>query len=213
MKHIKNIKPRILTALFLIPMAAVLALVPENKTDKYKLSVDELIGEITQGTQYFYAEEVADHIIKDDPSTQLIDVRPADKYEEFHLPGAINIPLPDILAEKWQPYLNQDVVNNVFYSNGTVKANQAWLIVTQLGYENNYVLQGGLNHWAEVIMNPDKPAPTAPRDEFAKYDFRQAMGKALGGGTLEKAETKEQAPPPIPDINKKSKKKRVQGGC
>lgn len=213
MNFFKNIKSRILTALFLIPLAVVLAFVPENKTQKYKLSVDELIGEITQGAQYFYAEEVADYIIKDDPSVQLIDVRPSDEYEKYHLPGAINIPLSDIASDEWQSYLDQDVVRNVFYSNGTVKANQAWLITTQLGYKNNYVLQGGLNHWAEVILNPDKPASTAPRDEFAKYDFRKAMNNALGGGTLEETEKKAPEAPPVKIIPQKNKKKRPTGGC
>ena len=213
MNFFKNIKSRIIAAVFLIPMAVLLAFVPENTTKQYKLSVDELVGEITQGAQYFYAEEVADYIIKDDPSVQLIDVRSSDEYEEYHLPGAINIPLSDIVSDEWEPYLDQDVLTNVFYSNGTVKANQAWLITTQLGYKNNYVLQGGLNHWAEVIMNPEKPASTAPRDEFAKYDFRKAMNNALGGGTLEETDKSEQTAPPIPVISTKKDKKRPAGGC
>jgi rhodanese-related sulfurtransferase len=213
MKLFENIKPRIIAAVFLIPMAVLLAFVPENKTNPYKLSAEELVGEIAQGSQYFYAEEVADYIIKEDPSIQLIDVRSSDEYEEYHLPGAINIPLSDILSEEWESYLDQNVLTNVFYSNGTVNANQAWLITTQLGYKNNYVLQGGLNHWAEVIMNPEKPAETAPRDEFAKYDFRKAMNNALGGGTLEETDKSEQVAPPIPVISTKKDKKRPAGGC
>lgn len=213
MNFFKNIKPRILTALFLIPIAVILAFVPENTTKQYKLSVDELIGEIAQGAQYFYAEDVADYIINGDPSIRLIDVRPSDEYEQYHLPGAVNIPLSDILSEDWEVYLDQNVVTNVFYSNGTVNSNQAWLVCTQLGYKNNYVLQGGLNHWAEVIMNPEKPAETASRDEFAKYDFRKAMNSALGGGTLEETDKKEQKPAIIPVVTGKKDKKRAAGGC
>lgn len=214
MSIFNKIKPRILLAMFLIPMAVVLAFVPKNTTTPYKLSIEELVDEITQGAQYFYAEQIADYIIEEDPSIQLIDVRPKDEYMLYHLPGAINIPLSDILSEEWEPYLDQDVVTNVFYSNGTVNANQAWLICTQRGFKNNYVLQGGLNHWAEVIMSPEKPAETAPRDEFAKYNFRKAMKGALGGGSIDEAAAAPvESAPPIPPVTKKPKKKRPQGGC
>jgi 3-mercaptopyruvate sulfurtransferase SseA len=101
---------------------------------------------------------------------------------------------------------------NVFYSNGSLKANEAWMITRQLGYRNNYVLQGGLNYWAETIMNPEKPAETSPDEEIAKYNFRKGASMALGGEVAEpaKAETKV---PPKPIITSKPKKKRVAGGC
>ena len=43
---------------------------------------------------------------------------------------------------------------NVFYSNGSVYANEAWMITRQLGYENNFVLEGGLNYWFGNILSP-----------------------------------------------------------
>ena len=66
----------------------------------------------------------------------------------------LNIPLSSLLDDQWKDYLHQDLRYNVFYSNGTVNANQAWMLTRQLGYQNNYVLQGGLNYWVETIMNP-----------------------------------------------------------
>jgi len=150
-------------------------------------------------------------LVSMDPSLVLIDVRPETDYEKFHLPGAINIPLSSILETEWTDYLNQDLRYNVFYSNGTVNANQAWMLCRQLGYENNYVLQGGLNYWAETIMNPDKPASTSPNEELAKYDFRKGAGQALGGGAV--LEASDQAAPALPKIAPRPKKKRVEGGC
>lgn len=213
MTILKNIKPRLIAAFALIPLAAIMALVPENTATPYKLSIEEIVGEITEGAQYFYADQIADYIVQKDPSVQLIDVRSADEYEKYHLPGAINIPLADILSENWLDYLDQDVVTNVFYSNGTVNANQAWLICTQRGFKNNYVLQGGLNFWAENIINPKKPSQNAPSDEFAKYDFRKAMSAALGGGSLEAKTEDTQSGAPMPPIKKKKRKRKVAGGC
>jgi rhodanese-related sulfurtransferase len=213
MNKLKDIKPRILLAIALIPLALVIAAVPENTTKPFKLTMEELIGEITEGAQYFTTDQIADYIVQKDPSVLLIDVRSNDEYETYHLPGAINIPLSDIGSNEWRDYLDQDTRTNVFYSNGTVNANQAWLICTQRGFKNNYVLQGGLNYWAETILNPQKPAATAPDDEFARYDFRKAMNAALGGGTLEAAAEPAQAAPALPTLQKKKKKKRAAGGC
>jgi len=203
---------RLKLALAIIPLGIIIAAVPENTTRPYKLTAPQLLDEVKEGMQFVSTDEVADMLIQKDPSLQLIDVRDKDSFDKYHLPGAINIPLADILSVENEDYLNQDVKMNVFYSNGTTSSNEAWMITRQLGYINNYVMQGGLNHYAETIMNPQKPASTSPDDEFARYDFRKGASAALGGGTLNTAS--ENAPAaPKPVIKKRPKKKRVAGGC
>ncbi len=207
----KIINARVLLALFIIPLGMILAFVPANTTHPYKLSPKDLLEHVNSGMQYFSPDEVAHMLVSKDPSLVLIDVRPETDYEKFHLPGAINIPLSSMLDPQWTDYVNQDLRYNVFYSNGTVNANQAWMLCRQLGYENNFVLQGGLNYWAETIMNPEKPASTSPNEEIAKYDFRKGAGQALGGGAI--MEASDQAAPALPKIAPRPKKKRVEGGC
>ena len=175
-------KPRHFLAIIIIPLGLIMAAIPQNTTHPYKLTPAELLEHVNSGMQYFTPDETADMIINKDPSLLLIDVRGEDEYEKFHLPGAINIPLSALLDEQWKDYLNQDIRFNVFYSNSTVNANQAWMLTRQLGYENNYVLQGGLNYWVETIVNPTPPESTSPNEEIAKYDFRKGAGMALGGG-------------------------------
>lgn len=203
---------RLKLASFVIPLGIIIAMVPENKTKPYKLTANQLLEEVQEGAQFVSTDQIADMIIQQDPSLQLIDVRSADEYTKFHLPGAINIPISSLLSEDWEPYINQDVKMNVFYSNGNTTANEAWMITRQLGYLNNYVMMGGMNFWAETIMNPEKPNATSPNDEFAKYDFRKGASQALGGGSLEAADGSSSAAPP-PPIQKRPKKKRVAGGC
>ena len=206
-------KPRILLAVFAIPLALIIAAVPENTTHAFKLTPSQLLEEANSGVQYYSPDEIADMIIKEDPSLQLIDVRNADEFEKFSLPGAMNIPLADILSEDWQAYIDQDVKINIFYSNGTLKSDNAWMITRQLGYENNYVLLGGLNYWVETIMDPAVPGNTSPNEEFAKYDFRKGAGMALGGSAASVSQSTSSSKPPMPIIRSKPKKKRVQGGC
>jgi sulfur-carrier protein adenylyltransferase/sulfurtransferase len=208
-------KPLHYLTMVLLILAVIIALVPQNTTRPYKLTAEELLAEIRTGTQFISPDEVADKIIQKDPSIQLIDVRNPREFDMFSLPGAINIPLQDILSENYADALNQGTKMNILYSNGSTEANEAWLLTRQLGYQNNYVLQGGLNYWMETILNPSKPENVISNDEIARYDFRKAASMALGGGTVSSL-APAAAPAsgtPKPGVVPVKKKKKASGGC
>jgi rhodanese-related sulfurtransferase len=204
--------PRIILAVFIIPLGLIIAAIPPNKTKQYKLTASELLAEVNTRTQYITPETVADMIIKKDPTLQLIDVRSQDEFEKFSLSDAINIPITDLLSDKYTDILDQDTKMNIFYSNGTITANEAWMITRQLGFKNNFVLEGGLNYWFANILNPQKPASTSSDEEFAKYDFRKSASQALGGGEMmPQSTTVSTAIKPV--IQGLPKKKKAAGGC
>jgi sulfur-carrier protein adenylyltransferase/sulfurtransferase len=206
-------KPRNWLAVFIIPMGIIIAAVPQNKTKPYKLTADELLSEANARTQYITPDAVADMLVKKDPSLCLIDVRSQEEFEKFSLPGAINIPAADLLSDKYTDILNQDTKTNIFYSNGTVAANEVWMITRQLGYANNYVLEGGLNYWFDNILNPQKPSSASPDEEFAKYDFRKSAGMALGGGGAVQVTDSQASASAKPVVKQAGKKKKAAGGC
>ncbi len=157
-------------------------------------------------------DAVADLLVQKNPSLRLIDVRTPEEFDAFSLPGALNIPLSNLLADEYTDILNQDAYVNVFYSNGSVYANQAWMITRQLGYDNNFVLEGGLNYWFGNILSPEAPSETSPNEEFAKYDFRKSAAAALGGGGVV---TTDQAAPAVKAVKRRlrpRKKATLQGG-
>ena len=204
--------PRILLAIVIIPLGLVIAMVPENTTKPYKLTTEQLLQEVAAGSQFVSPDEIARMIVEKNPSLQLIDVRSRDEFDKYSLPGAVSIPLADLFSPEWKHLLDQDIRINVFYSNGSVHANQAWMLVRQMGYNNNYVLQGGLNYWMEAIVDPDPPSVLSPNEEFARYDFRRAAGRALGGGSLERT-TEAPPAPALPAIRPRERTPVVQGGC
>ena len=206
-------KTRIILSIVFLALGLILAAIPQNTTVKYKLTADEMLIESNNSVMYFSTDEVADLLIKKDPSIQLIDVRTPGEFEKFSLPNAINIPLTELLSDEYRDYLNQDVYYNIFYSNGTTHSLKAWMIARQLGWENNYVLQGGLNYWVETIMNPQKPASTSPNEELAKYDFRKGAQQAFGGAVSTSTEAQVADQAPKPPVKRRPKKKRAQGGC
>lgn len=208
-------KPLTILAIPFLILGFVIAMVPQNKTKPYKLTSEQVLKEIQEGSQIVTPDVVADMLVKKDPSLQLIDVRTPAEFEKYSLEGAINIPLSEILSEKWADVLDQGTKMNVFYSNSTLEANEAWMLTRQYGYQNNYVLQGGLNYWVETITNPFPPANSNPDEEIAKYNFRKAAGKALGGGdsltTAPSSEVKVTGSKPA--VAPKKKKKGASGGC
>lgn len=208
-------KPLHLLTLVLMILAVVIAMVPQNTTRPYKLTAEQMLAEIRTGTQFISPDEVADKIIAKDPSIQLIDVRNPMEFDRYSLPGAINIPLQEILSEKYADALNQGTLMNIFYSNGSTEANEAWMLTRQLGYQNNYVLQGGLNYWVETVLNPVKPENVTSNDELAKYDFRKAASIALGGGAAPAVLTPSSSPAKAakPGVVPVKKKKKASGGC
>jgi rhodanese-related sulfurtransferase len=206
-------KPLKLLALIIIPLGIIIAAVPADKTKQFKLTADELLQEAGAGMQFISPDVVADMLVQKDPSLQLIDVRTPEEFDAYSLPGAINIPLSNLLAQEYTDILNQDAKMNVFYSNGSVYANQAWMITRQLGYKNNYVLQGGLNYWFGNILSAQAPSQTSPDEEFAKYDFRKSAAAALGGGGVVATENSAPAVRAVkPPMTVKAKKK-PSGGC
>lgn len=205
-------KTRVILSIVLLGLGLIIAAVPQNTMLPYKLTAEQMLEQSTSRVPYYSPEEVADFIIQKDPEFQLIDVRSQNEFEKFSLPGAINIPLSDILSDEYRDYLNQDVKMNILYSNGTVDATKAWMIMSQLGWMNNYIMEGGLNYWAEVIMNPIPPASTNPNEEIARYQFRKAAGQALSGNAaIEESESS--IPTAKPAIKQRPNRKRVQGGC
>ena len=206
-------KPLKLLALVIIPLGIILAAVPADKTKRFRLSAVELLQEAGAGAQFVSPDVIADMLVQKDPSLQLIDVRTPEEFEAFSLPGAINIPLSNLLADEHTDILNQDARMNVFYSNGSVTANEAWMLTRQLGYKNNFVMEGGLNYWFGNILSAQAPSQTNPSEEFAKYDFRKSAAAALGGGGVVAAEGAAAAPKAAkPAVASKAKKKPA-GGC
>ncbi len=203
-------------AFVLIGLALLLVLLPEKHASK-QLKPEQLLQEINDNTRYMTTDEVAEKLIYGDAYLQLIDVRSADNFQKFHLKGAVNIPLDSILNKdekgnyEYEDILNQDVKTNVFYSNGTVYANQAWILLRRLNFKNNYVMKGGLNRWIETVIQPQRPLQTASQEEFYLYNFRRAASMFFGGGSVSSVPAEDNTPAPI--IKKKGGKKEEEGGC
>ncbi len=210
---------------FLFVSVAVLiiasGLLLNQRLSQDKLSPAEtFLNDIHSANRYLTTDEVAKRIINGDPTVFLVDVRSAEEFATYSIPGSINIPLESVLNEEWAETLNQIGRDIIYLSNDDILSEQAWAISKQKGYSNQYVLEGGLNRWFATIMLPPKPAELSSTEELDLYSFRTGASIYFGSGTVEVPVIKEieVAEKPKP-VEKKTipvtKKVKVQdeGGC
>ncbi|MFT6868222.1 MAG: rhodanese-related sulfurtransferase [Cyclobacteriaceae bacterium] len=70
----------------------------------------------------------------------LIDIRDADNFAINHLPKSINIPLPSILDES-NVDLFRKANSKVILAYEPIKAHEAWMLLSQMGFENLFVME------------------------------------------------------------------------
>jgi rhodanese-related sulfurtransferase len=202
-------KRYIVLAIILIGAAFGLTLLPEKGPESPIKPKDMLVKAIDQ-SRYLSTHFIAKRLIERDPSLFVIDVRMMDEFESYNIPGSYNIPLEEILNEDWAAYIDQEGMDVVFYSTSDVFADQAWMLSTQKGYKNLYVMQGGLNEWFRTIIQPIAPDETASTEAFELYSFERAACIYFGGASAGIATA--------PVVKKKvtvhkKEKKAAEGGC
>lgn len=203
-------KTYVILAIVLIGFAFGLVLLPESK-ETNKPDPQILLKEAFSKSRFLSPDQIADRLINEDPSILLIDVRTPDQYQEYSLPNAFNIPLDEIILEDWEDYLDQEDVDVVLVSNGGLYADQAWLLCKRMGYNNLYVMEGGLNAWFRNIMQPEMPAETAAKEDFDLYAFRKGAAQYFGGGS--QVEVESSVPKENIVVKKREKKNVAEGGC
>jgi rhodanese-related sulfurtransferase len=202
-------KTRVLLTIILVSLSAIAAMLPQKKNSSLQLSARELLQEINLGTYKISPDQLTEIIINNDPGYMLIDIRPADEFEKFSLPGAINIPFDSLFTDNWIAYIDQDLRKNLFYSNGSTLSNQALILTRQKGFKNNFSLEGGLNGWFENVIKATPPSLSVDNQELVLYKRRLAAQQFFKGGRAVEQGSSATSNKPVP----MKKKKMVQGGC
>jgi rhodanese-related sulfurtransferase/uncharacterized membrane protein (DUF485 family) len=111
----------------------------------------------------------------------LIDVRPENEFNLFHIRGAQNVQ-PDQLAGLIPELHARQALNTLFVtmSNDEQTATDAWKLLTAESVPNAYILEGGVNNWIATFGKEEtaiRPAPTAAAGEDTlQFAFDAALG-------------------------------------
>ncbi len=91
---------------------------------------------------------------------KLVDIRDSKSFRLVPREGAINVPLASILSDENKAFFQTDAPK-VLISDDAVQSHEAWMLLTQLGYENLYVTE---EKQPEKPKEDDKPkTPIGPR--------------------------------------------------
>jgi rhodanese-related sulfurtransferase len=148
-----------------------------------RVTPQTLLTEISEQRRFANTDQLAGWLIQKDPSLLLVDVRSHEEFSAYTLPGAINVPLANLLSPEEQARLDCEKHRIVFFANGSVLAEKAWVINRRLGCASAQVLKGGLNEWTATILAPKAPPVTASMEEFDLYQFRKAASLYFSGGS------------------------------
>ena len=168
---------------------------------------------ITEKSRYLSVDLVTHRIIENDPTLLLIDLRPANEFKAFALPGAINIQPDSLISATTLELLNQPGKDKILYSNSDLMAEKAWLLGTRYSINRLYVLKGGLNEWYNTIIKTGDVSPTASSADLDLINFRNAARQYFTGAG-QTSETPVEAKTPVKvKVIRKAPEAKSGGGC
>jgi rhodanese-related sulfurtransferase len=166
-----NKSARIILSVLLILLGGMLAMLPLSAKFSFVEKPRTVLSQSLDAGNSFTADQVAKMVVSEDSSLQLIDLRPAEEYAVFNIPGSVNVPYGGFLDKDPEPFLSRGV-RTVLYSDGDLNANAALVIARGLGYKNIYTMKGGLNEWFQSIMLSEFPKGNISPRENALFETR-----------------------------------------
>jgi rhodanese-related sulfurtransferase/uncharacterized membrane protein YedE/YeeE len=210
----REARPSYVLPAFLVIFAGVLLLIlpSQPRSNWRETSAATLHQEIAERKHYTCPDQIAFSIMQGNRHpVLLVDVRQPDDFYRFTLPGAINIPLSEILDRRWKPVFENTDVPIALFSYSSTHAEEAWLIARRAGYENTKVLEGGLNNFLYSIFLEEKE-PDRNRLDCIEVHTIRFRGEARNFFQSGKA-IREEARPMVPVIKVVEIDMSAQGGC
>ena len=163
--------------------------------DKDKLLINE-INKITP-------DELALRIIRGDNTLQLIDFRPQEEFSKFALPKSIHFTFDNFFEKDALKQLRIKGKNNIIITKDENEAVKMAYIAFKLGIKNISILDGGMNNFAESILDKNSIEKTKNLVNNDTFEFRLKASNII---------------PILVEQNKSSgtiqkKSKRALGGC
>jgi thiosulfate/3-mercaptopyruvate sulfurtransferase len=163
-KYLNSTFLRALSVVLVIAAVAVFILPSEPGGQRVAMaagtSEQALLEAVEAAEDHMEPEQLAEAMLQGEEGLVVVDVRPSDEYAAFHLRGAVNVTLPELI-DYLAPYKNRGRI--VLYSNGMTHPAQARDALARLGYQNVFMLTDGLQGFLDRCLMPVslRPDPLA----------------------------------------------------
>lgn len=167
----KSMNIRIAISLIIISLGALLAILPQNEGERFRTEPDLLARKLAEAELSLSSDQVARMLSSGDTTLLFVDVRSKEEFKKVSLPGAINIPIEDLIKGDPSSMLPADR-KIIFFSNDDIKSNMALAFSYGFNCENIFALEGGLNSWFETIVNSSFSGEKISARENALFESR-----------------------------------------
>lgn len=155
-----------------IILSLALIVLPGSGNYSFTEDPEKLVLSLYNQDSYISVDRVARHVVSEDSTVQLIDLRDPEEFNKLNIPGAMNIPLDLFFKMKPETFLYNDDISYIFYSNSDIESSYALTLARGLGYKNCFAMEGGLNAWFETIIYSSFSGETISPRENAIYETR-----------------------------------------
>lgn len=160
----------------LLLLSLILALLPLTANRSFTAKPDNLLQEVLKGDVSFTADQVAEFIVREDSTVQLIDLRSPEEFRKQAIPGAVNIPYPEFIKNDPEAWLGNKNIRNIFYTTEDTEADYALVYARGLGYDRSYVMKGGITEWIATVMETKFTGDRITARENALFETRRRAG-------------------------------------
>ena len=156
-----------------ITIGLIFTSLKSSKKFRFDKSAEELHSELVESKHYLDPNKALEIITNKNEDYIFVDIRNPREFDNFHIEGAVNVPMQRALDDEYIPYLENNKTK-VLYSSERIKADQIRLLLTQYGYDNILVLQGGAIYWKDNMTSKDVfKSKASYDDEKLKFDLNK----------------------------------------
>lgn len=219
MKYNLALSGKTLAALSLLLVAVILAVAGTMARGSGAGPVDSaaIMQSIIDEKDHVAPVELARWIIEKRQDYQLIDIRQPWQFDDYHIPTAVNVPLPQFFQESNLKQLDRGK-KIVVYGLGAGHAAETQLLLSMKGY-NAYSVREGISAWWDLVMTP-----VSLRSESADpagYQQAKQLREYFSGSTSSQRRSEaapvlaipEAPPAAAPEKKPQEKKLKLGKGC
>lgn len=164
-------------SLLLILLSLILAFLPLSANRSLSEKPAGLLADVLGDDVSITPDEVAEFIVREDPSFSLIDLRPEVEYRIKAIPGAVNVPWAEFVKSDPDKWLGNRGIRTVFYSTGNTEADYALVFARGMGYDKCNIMDGGIEGWERAVLDTEFTGERITARENALYETRRRAGE------------------------------------